>query len=46
MAKVKYYRFTFADGYFCIMRGMDRIEKAAEEKKHGKLISKVFECWA
>lgn len=42
MKKYNWYRFTFEDGYFCIMRGMDRIEKAAIERQHGKLISKVF----
>lgn len=40
MASVKWYWFTFADGYQVCCRGMDRIEKAAEERKHGKLISK------
>jgi hypothetical protein len=40
MASVKWYWFTFADGYQVCCRGMDRIEKAAEERKHGKLVSK------
>jgi hypothetical protein len=40
MASVKWYWFSFADGYQVCCRGMDRIEKAAEERKHGKLISK------
>ena len=42
MKKYNYYRFTFADGYFCIMRGMDRTEKMTMEREHGKLISKTF----
>lgn len=41
MAKTVWYRFTFADGYCFEARGLDRIEKAAEERKHGKLVSKV-----
>ena len=40
MANAKWYWFTFADGYQVCCRGMDRIEKAAEERKHGKLVSK------
>lgn len=40
MAAVKWYWFTFADGYEVCCRGMDRAEKAAEERKHGKLIGK------
>lgn len=44
MKTYKWYRFTFADGYVMICRGMDKVEKAAMERKHGKLISKVFEC--
>jgi hypothetical protein len=39
----KVYRFTFADGYFCICRGMDRVEMSHEVAKHGKLISKTLE---
>lgn len=41
MAKTVWYRFTFADGYWFEAQGLDRIEKAAEERKHGKLVSKV-----
>ena len=40
MANAKWYWFTFADGYQVCCMGMDRIEKAAEERKHGKLVSK------
>lgn len=40
MANIKWYWFTFADGYEVCCRGMDRAEKAAEERKHGKLIGK------
>lgn len=40
MASAKWYWFTFADGHTFCSRGMDKIEKAAEERKHGKLISK------
>ena len=36
-----FYWFTFADGYFCCVRGMSANEKRIEERKHGKLISKV-----
>lgn len=43
MKTYKWYRFTFADGYWFIARGMDRIEKAAEERKHGKLVSKIYD---
>lgn len=46
MKKVKWYRFTWADGYFSECRGYSRQERAVEERKHGKLISKVFVGWA
>lgn len=42
MASVKWYWFTFADGYSVCCRGMDSTEKKAEERKHGKLISKTL----
>jgi hypothetical protein len=38
----KFYLFTFADGYKVACRGFSADEKRAEEKKHGKLISKVL----
>lgn len=38
---MKFYKFTFADGHIVITRGFDRVEKAAEIRKHGKIISKV-----
>ena len=31
--------YVFEDGYRCQCRGMDKIELAHEELKHGKLIS-------
>lgn len=37
---MKFYKFTFMDGYVCYMSGMDRCEKMHMERKHGKLISK------
>ena len=45
MKKMKWYRFTWADGYISECRGYSRQERAAEERKHGKLISKVFVRW-
>lgn len=33
----------FEDGYRCPCRGMDEVELAAEERKHGKLIKCVIE---
>ena len=38
---MKIYCFTFADGYRCVCAGFDRVEKAHEEARHGKIISKV-----
>lgn len=38
---MKFYWFTFADGYRFAAPGMSRVERAAEERRHGKLISKV-----
>ncbi len=43
MKTYKWYRFTFADGYVVICRGMNSMEKAAMVRQHGKLVSKVFE---
>ena len=37
---MKFYCFTFEDGYFCYCAGMSRNELAREILKHGKLISK------
>lgn len=34
------YKFTFADGYTCYCRAMDKAERQANERKHGKLIKK------
>lgn len=41
MKKVCWYRFTFADGYSVECRGMDTQERRVEERKHGRLVSKV-----
>lgn len=43
MKTYKWFRFTFADGYVTIRRGMSGTEKATMERQHGKLVSKVFE---
>lgn len=43
MAKAKWYRWVWEDGTVSICRGFDRIEKAAMEREHGKLISKTLE---
>lgn len=40
---MKFYRFIFADGYYCICAGMSQQELAIEESKHGKLIVKKRE---
>lgn len=42
MKKTCWYRFTFADGYVVECRGMTAQERKVEERKHGKLISKVL----
>lgn len=41
--KDAWYRFTFADGYVSICKGMSAQERNVEEAKHGKLISKEKE---
>jgi len=41
MAKTKWFRFIFEDGYWCEARGLDRTELAAEVRVHGRLVSKV-----
>ena len=38
----KWYRFYFADGYYCECRGMDKAERSTEERKHGKLLRQVL----
>ena len=37
---MKYYWFTFTDGYKCCVRGMSKQELKIEEMKHGKLVKK------
>jgi hypothetical protein len=39
---MKYYWFTFADGYRVCVRGFSTQELRVEERKHGKLVKK--EC--
>ena len=36
-----FYWFYFADGYRCCCRGMDKVEMAAEVRKHGKMVKKI-----
>ena len=38
---MKYYWFTFADGYSVYSRGFSKQELRVEENKHGKLLRKV-----
>lgn len=38
---MKWYRYTFADGFQMEAAGMDKIERIAEERKHGKTVSKI-----
>ncbi len=38
---VKFYWFTFADGYRTCVRGFSAQERRVEEAKHGKLVSKT-----
>lgn len=38
---MRFYWFTFADGYQLCARALDRVERAAEVRKHGRLISKT-----
>lgn len=42
MAKAKWYKWVWADGMVTYCRGYDRVEKAAMERHHGKLLSKTF----
>ena len=37
---MKYYWFTFADGYRVCARGFSRHELSVEERNHGKLVKK------
>jgi hypothetical protein len=37
---MKYYWFTFADGYSVCARGFSNQELRVEESKHGKLVKK------
>ena len=37
---IKYYWFTFADGYRVCARGFSRHELSVEERNHGKLVKK------
>lgn len=37
-----WYKFEFADGYYCFTKGLDRIEMSHMVVKHGKLISKTL----
>lgn len=38
---MKFYWFTFADGYEVCTRGFSAQEMRVEVRKHGKLISKI-----
>lgn len=38
---MKWFEFTFEDGYKMICRGLSKIELQAEVRKHGRLISKI-----
>lgn len=37
---MKFYKYTFQDGYFCYASGFSKQELKTEENKHGKLIKK------
>ena len=39
--EMKYYWFTFADGYSVCVRGFSKQELKVEESKHGKLLRRV-----
>ena len=45
MKKMKWYRFTWSDGYITECRGYSAQERRVMERDHGKLISKVFVGW-
>lgn len=38
---MKFYWFTFADGYRLCAAGLSAQERKVEERKHGKLMNKV-----
>lgn len=38
---MKFYKFTFEDGYVCYCAGFSAQEMKIETMKHGKLISKT-----
>ena len=38
---MKFYWFTFADGYQVCVRGFSAQERRVEEAKHGKIVSKI-----
>lgn len=40
MKQIRYFKYTFSDGYTCIYAGkMDKVEMLASEKKHGKVVN-------
>lgn len=45
MKKMKWYRFTWADGTITECRGYSTLERKVMERDHGKLISKVCVGW-
>lgn len=39
MKQIRYFEYTFSDGYVCIYAGkMDKVEILASERKHGKVV--------
>lgn len=38
---MKFWKFIFEDGYYCICAGFSKQELTVEERKHGKLLRKV-----
>ena len=36
-----FYWFTFTDGYMVCVRGFSAQERKVEERKHGKIVSKI-----
>lgn len=43
MRIIKWYRYTFADGYVCICAGMSSNERKIAERDHGKIVSITYE---